>query len=131
MSIAFSVAEHIYNVISAKTLFATHYHAINKLSDYYKGIKNYNVAVKEIDSDVIFLRKIVEGGTDKSFGVEVAKLAGVPKIVLDRAKEIMSEFELEDKIVNKIERNFSSKNKDSKDFVKKQSSSVNLMRFSR
>ena len=87
--IAWAVAEHIYQSIGAKTLFATHYHVLNKMSEQYEGIKNFNIAVREKDGDVIFLRRIVEGGTDRSYGIEVAKLAGLPKAVLDRSREIM------------------------------------------
>ncbi|MCK5283945.1 MAG: DNA mismatch repair protein MutS, partial [Nanoarchaeota archaeon] len=105
VSIAWAVAEHIYQTIGAKTLFATHYHALNKMGEQYSGIRNFNIAVKEKDGDIIFLRKIVEGGTDKSYGVEVAKLAGLPKSVLERSREIMKIFEnddLSDKIDHRI-----------------------------
>ncbi|MFP4118361.1 MAG: DNA mismatch repair protein MutS [Candidatus Woesearchaeota archaeon] len=96
VSIAWSVAEYINNRIKAKTLFATHYHALNKLSTEYKEIKNYNIAVKEKDEDIIFLRKIVEGGTNKSYGIQVARLAGLPPEVVLRSKEIMRSLEKAD-----------------------------------
>jgi DNA mismatch repair protein MutS len=102
VSIAWSVAEYIYNNIKAKTLMATHYHIMNKLSENFERIKNYNVAVKESSGDVVFLHKIIEGGTDKSYGVHVAKLAGMPKDVVERAKAIQSKLEEEDEMVKKI-----------------------------
>ncbi|MGL4453650.1 MAG: DNA mismatch repair protein MutS [Sarcina sp.] len=94
LSIAWSVIEHISNKIGCKTLFATHYHELTKLEGIIKGVKNYSVSVKEIDDNIIFLRKIIEGGADQSYGIEVAKLAGIPQNVISRAKEIL--FGLED-----------------------------------
>jgi len=102
VSIAWSVAEHIYNKIKAKTLFATHYHVMNKLAGKFDKIKNYNIAVKEKEGDIIFLRKLIEGGTDQSYGVHVAKLAGLPFEVLERAREIQEVLEKDDDMVNKI-----------------------------
>lgn len=96
VSIAWSVAEYIINIIKAKTLFATHYHVLNKLAQEFKEIKNYNIAVKEKDDDIIFLRKIVEGGTNKSYGIQVARLAGLPNQVILRSKEIMRTLESSD-----------------------------------
>ena len=92
MSIAWAVAEYI-SKLKAKTLFATHYHELTKLEGILEGTKNYHVAVKERGEDVIFLRKILEGGTDESYGVHVAKLAGVPKDVSLRANEILKSLE--------------------------------------
>ena len=92
LSIAWSVAEYI-SKIKAKTLFATHYHELTKLDEKLEGVKNYHIAVKEHGEDVIFLRKILEGGTDESYGVHVAKLAGVPKDVTKRANEILKSLE--------------------------------------
>ncbi len=92
MSIAWAVAEYI-SKIKAKTLFATHYHELIKLEGTLEGTKNYHVAVKERGEDVIFLRKILEGGTDESYGVHVAKLAGVPKEVTSRANDILRGLE--------------------------------------
>lgn len=93
MSIARAVIEYIQDKIGAKTLFATHYHELTDLEQYNKKIKNYSVAVKERGSEVVFLRRIVPGGADKSYGIHVAKLAGLPKSVTKRAKEILSELE--------------------------------------
>ena len=89
LSIAWSVIEHISSTIGCKTLFATHYHELTKLEGIIKGVKNYSVSVKEIDDNIIFLRKIVEGGADQSYGIEVAKLAGIPHGVITRAKDIL------------------------------------------
>ena len=96
VSIAWSVGEYINSKIKAKTLFATHYHALNKLAQEYREIKNYNIAVKEKNEEIIFLRKIVEGGTNKSYGIQVARLAGLPNDVILRSKEIMRSFESSD-----------------------------------
>lgn len=92
LSIAWAVAEYIKS-IGAKTLFATHYHHLNDLAGLYPGIKNYRVAVKEDNERVIWLRKIMPGGTDRSYGIQVAKLAGLPDEVVERAKEILWELE--------------------------------------
>ena len=95
LSIAWAVAEYIAdkNKCGAKTLFATHYHELIELADKQDGIKNYSIAVKEKGEDIIFLRKIVEGGTDESYGIHVARLAGVPKNVTKRADEILRSLE--------------------------------------
>lgn len=95
LSIAWSVIEYISknNDLKCKTLFATHYHELTKLEGVIEGVKNYSVAVSEVDDNIIFLRKIVEGGADQSYGIEVAKLAGLPKEVINRAKEILSTLE--------------------------------------
>ena len=95
LSIAWSVIEYISknNNLKCNTLFATHYHELTKLEGKIPGVKNYSVAVKEIEDNIVFLRKIVEGGADQSYGIEVAKLAGLPKEVIDRAKEILNELE--------------------------------------
>ena len=97
LSIAWSVIEYICKNknLRCKTLFATHYHELTKLEEEIKGVKNYSVAVKEVDNNIIFLRKIIEGGADQSYGIEVAKLAGIPKEVIDRAKEILEKLERE------------------------------------
>ncbi len=102
VSIAWSTAEHIYGKIKAKTMFATHYHVLNKLESKFDKIKNYNVAVKEVSGEIVFLRKLVEGGTDQSHGVHVAKLAGMPAPVVERAREIQLVLEAEDEMVKKI-----------------------------
>ena len=95
VSIAWAVAEYISNKekCGAKTLFATHYHELISLEEKLEGVKNYSIAVKEKGEDVIFLRKIVKGGTDESYGVHVAKLAGVPQVVTKRANEILKSLE--------------------------------------
>ncbi|MBR5808872.1 MAG: DNA mismatch repair protein MutS [Clostridia bacterium] len=93
LSIAWAVSEHMANKIGAKTLFATHYHELTQLEDSIPGVKNYSVAVKKHGDDITFLRKIVRGGTDDSFGIEVSALAGVPKPVVARAKEILKQIE--------------------------------------
>lgn len=93
MSIARAVIEYIKERIKAKTLFATHYHELTELADYNKTIKNYSVAVKERGSDVVFLRRIIPGGADKSYGIHVAQLAGLPQKVIKRAQELLAELE--------------------------------------
>lgn len=93
LSIAWSVAEFLYDKIKARTLFATHYHELTKLAEDRKGVGNLNVAVREWNEQIIFLRKIIPGGADKSYGIQVARLAGLPKEVLDRAKEILAHLE--------------------------------------
>ena len=96
LSIAWAVLEYLTKKIRAKTMFSTHYHELTELEDKIDGIKNYKVTVKESGGSVIFLRKIVRGGTNKSFGIEVAKLAGVPNEVTVRAKEILARLEKND-----------------------------------
>ena len=93
MSIARAVMEYIHDKIKAKTLFATHYHQLIALEQELSGVKNYSVAVKERGRDIVFLRRIVPGGTDRSYGVHVARLAGLPKKVLDRAEEFLQEYD--------------------------------------
>jgi DNA mismatch repair protein MutS len=95
LSIAWAVAEHLHDhpSLRPKTLFATHYHELTELALTKERVKNYNVAVKEWGGEIIFLRKIVEGGTNRSYGIQVARLAGLPKKVIDRAKEILSNLE--------------------------------------
>ena len=101
LSIAWAVLEHIANPIlcGAKTLFATHYHELTELEGKLEGVVNYRITVKEIGDDVLFLRKIVRGSADKSFGIQVAKLAGLPESVIGRAKEILRELEQSDLLV--------------------------------
>ena len=95
MSIARAVMEYIHDKIKAKTLFATHYHQLIAMEQELSGVKNYSVAVKERGKDIVFLRRIVPGGTDRSYGVHVARLAGLPKKVLDRAEEFLQEYDSE------------------------------------
>lgn len=94
LSIAWAVVEHIANtkLLGAKTLFATHYHELTELEGTMDGVNNYCIAVKEKGDDIVFLRKIVKGGADKSYGIQVAKLAGVPEPVIERAKELVVEL---------------------------------------
>lgn len=94
LSIAWAVIEHISNskILGAKTLFATHYHELTELEGTISGVNNYCIAVKEQGDDIVFLRKIVKGGADKSYGIQVAKLAGVPEPVIARAKELVEEL---------------------------------------
>lgn len=98
LSIAWAVVEHISNpkLLGAKTLFATHYHELTELEGKLHNVTNYCIAVKEKGDDIVFLRKIVPGGADKSYGIQVAKLAGVPDSVIARAKEISSELSAHD-----------------------------------
>lgn len=94
LSIAWAVVEHISNtkLLGAKTLFATHYHELTELEGIMSGVNNYCIAVKEQGDDIVFLRKIIKGGADKSYGIQVAKLAGVPDSVISRAKELVEEL---------------------------------------
>ncbi len=98
LSIAWAVVEHISNpkLLGAKTLFATHYHELTELEGKLSNVNNYCIAVKEKDDDIIFLRKIVKGGADRSYGIQVAKLAGVPESIICRAKEIAEELSAND-----------------------------------
>ena len=93
LSIAWSVAEFLHDKIKARALFATHYHELTKLAEERSGACNFNVAVREWNDQIIFLRKIIPGGADKSYGIQVARLAGLPKEILDRAKDILSHLE--------------------------------------
>jgi DNA mismatch repair protein MutS len=107
LSIAWAVVEHISNpkLLGAKTLFATHYHELTELEGKLNNVNNYCVAVKEKGDDIVFLRKIVKGGADKSYGIQVAKLAGVPDSVIARAKEIVEELSAND--ITEVARNIS------------------------
>ena len=93
LSLAWSIVEHLHNQVGAKTLFATHYHELTELAGRLPRLRNFNVAVREWHDQIVFLRKIVEGGTDKSYGIQVARLAGVPRSILERAKEILRNLE--------------------------------------
>ena len=94
LSIAWSVAEHLHDTIKARTLFATHYHELTDLSRTREAVENYNVAVREWNDDIIFLRKILPGTADKSYGIQVARLAGLPPTIIERAKDILSHLEM-------------------------------------
>lgn len=104
LSIAWAVIEHISNkkLLGAKTLFATHYHELTELEGKMSNVNNYCIAVKEKGDDIVFLRKIIKGGADKSYGIQVAKLAGVPDMVIDRAKEIVAQL-VDNDILEKVQ----------------------------
>lgn len=93
ISLAWAVVEHLHNQVACRTLFATHYHELTELAHSFEQIENYNVAVREWNDDVVFLHKIVPGAADKSYGIHVARLAGVPRPVVDRAKAILADLE--------------------------------------
>ncbi len=93
LSLAWAITEHIANKLKCRTLFATHYHELTELAELFANLKNCNVAVREWMDEVVFLHKILPGGTDKSYGIHVAKLAGLPKNILERSKEILEELE--------------------------------------
>jgi DNA mismatch repair protein MutS len=95
MSIAWAVAEYLHDRFAkgVKTLFATHYHELTDLAASLERVKNYNIAVKEWNDNIIFLRKLVEGGTNRSYGIQVARLAGIPEVVIRRAKAILADVE--------------------------------------
>jgi DNA mismatch repair protein MutS len=93
LALAWAVTEHIAGTIKCRTLFATHYHELTELAELFTNVKNCNVAVREWMDEVVFLHKILPGGTDKSYGIHVAKLAGVPRSILERSKEILEELE--------------------------------------
>lgn len=115
LSIAWSVIEYISNKITAKTLFSTHYHELTELEGLLDGVKNFKVSVKEFNNSIIFLRKIVRGGASRSFGIEVASLAGLPGEVLSRAREILHILEENDlsrdnKLTSTLDTNYATKN---------------------
>jgi DNA mismatch repair protein MutS len=95
LSIAWAVAEHLHDLNGAgtRTLFATHYHELTELENQLNRVKNYNIAVKEWNDEIIFLRKLVEGGTNRSYGIQVARLAGIPESVIRRSKKILAQIE--------------------------------------
>ena len=99
ISIAWAIVEYIHEHPKAKarTLFATHYHELNEMEKSFKRIKNYNVSVKEIDNKVIFLRKLERGGSEHSFGIHVAKMAGMPKSIVKRANDILRQLETDNR----------------------------------
>lgn len=103
LSIAWSVAEHLHDEIGARTLFATHYHELTELSQSREGVQNYNVAVREWNDQIIFLRKIVPGSADKSYGIQVARLAGLPPEIIGRAREILEQLEAENHVPTHVQ----------------------------
>jgi DNA mismatch repair protein MutS len=119
VSIAWALTEYIYEHLKARTLFATHYHELAELALLFPGIKNYNIAVREWEDEIIFLRKIIEGGADKSYGIHVARLAGMPKEVIQRSKVILANLEAETLDINGKPK-FASINKNKKEFKQKQ-----------
>jgi DNA mismatch repair protein MutS len=127
VSLAWAIAEHIHNAIGAKTLFATHYHQLNKLEEKFPGIKNYHITVKDVDDKIVFLRKIERGGTDKSYGIHVAKLAGVPHDVIERSKSIMSMLEMEDEIGARLHNGLKKEKKTKKEAQENQEFQKSLL----
>jgi DNA mismatch repair protein MutS len=95
ISIAWSVSEHLHDVVGCKTVFATHYHELTQLSDSLVAVRNYNVQVREVGDQVLFLHRLQPGGADRSYGIEVGRLAGLPPTVLKRAKELLRHLEAE------------------------------------
>jgi DNA mismatch repair protein MutS len=93
LSIAWAVVEHLQRHTKARTLFATHYHELTELADLLAGVKNVHVSVKETPNEIVFLRKVEPGSADKSYGIEVARLAGLPKSVIERAREVLKKHE--------------------------------------
>ena len=93
ISIAWAIVEYLHEKVTPRTLFATHYHELNEMARHFSRIKNFNVSVMETDDKVIFLRKLVEGGSEHSFGIHVAEIAGMPKQITDRAAEILLQLE--------------------------------------
>jgi DNA mismatch repair protein MutS len=93
VSIAWAVTEHIHEQIGAKTVFATHYHEMTQLADRLSGVKNMNVSVREVGDQIVFLRRLVDGGADRSYGIHVARLAGMPAAIVERARELLAELE--------------------------------------
>jgi DNA mismatch repair protein MutS len=116
LSIAWAVVEYITQKIKAKTLFATHYHELTELEHKMQGVKNYCVAVKKRGDDITFLRRIIEGGADDSYGIEVAKLAGVPNTVIKRAQEIVKDLESGDIVYQKQAKEIQIINTDEQSF---------------
>ena len=93
VSIAWAVTEYIHEEIGAKTIFATHYHELTQLGDLLDGVKNMNVSVREVGDEIVFLRRLAEGGADRSYGIQVARLAGLPHRIVERARELLAELE--------------------------------------
>lgn len=103
LSIAWSVAEHLHDNIGARTLFATHYHELTELAQSRAGVQNYNVAVREWNDQIIFLRKILPGSADKSYGIQVARLAGLPPDIIARAREILDQLEADNHVPTRVQ----------------------------
>lgn len=138
LSIAWAVVEYICTneSLKCKTLFATHYHEIIQLENMIKGVKNYSIKVKKLDNDIIFLRKIVAGGADESYGIDVARLAGVPEEVINRANEILKQIEKEklslpsknhDSILNEYENEYKSESNNEQNLVLDEIRNIDIM----
>jgi DNA mismatch repair protein MutS len=93
LSVATATTEHLHDRVGAKTIFATHYHELTRLSERLAGVVNFNVAVRECGEEIVFLRRLLPGGADRSYGVEVARLAGLPREVVERARQVLAELE--------------------------------------
>ena len=94
VSLAWAITEHLHNQVGCRALFATHYHELAQLAAKLPGLRNYNVVVREWQDEIVFLHKIAPGSADKSYGIHVARLAGVPEEVLERAREVLTELEM-------------------------------------
>ncbi len=124
LSIAWSVIEYISKNLTAKTLFSTHYHELTELEGLLEGVKNYKISVKEFNNSIIFLRKIVRGGASRSFGIEVASLAGLPEDVLSRARDILhileeNDLSKENKLTSSLDNNYAAKSEQNNKNIKK------------
>ena len=117
VAIAWAIAEHIYSRLKARTLFATHYHVMNKMAEQLPNVTNYNIAVKEENGSIVFLRKLLLGGTDKSYGIHVAKIAGMPNELIIRANEIQQKLIEEDEMLRKVNAKMHTEQKRLKDMV--------------
>jgi DNA mismatch repair protein MutS len=93
LAIAWAVAEHLAQTLQSRTIFATHYHELNELASLIPSVANYQVTVKEMPEEIIFLHQVHPGGADKSYGIEAGRLAGLPGVVIDRARQVMGEIE--------------------------------------
>lgn len=141
LSIAWAVVEYIASSVGAKTLFATHYHELTELEGKLDGVNNYCIAIKEVGDDIVFLRKIVKGGADKSYGIQVAKLAGVPENVLKRAADIAKELshndlaqkarKIEPDIISNNSTNQNSKRRNSKAVKESEEEQLSLFTYTR
>jgi len=102
LALAWAIVEHVHGDLRARTLFATHYHQLTELAGRLEGVHNLNVAVREWQDEIVFLHKIVEGGTDRSYGIQVARLAGVPQALVDRAKQILRDLERDEDLAPRV-----------------------------
>ena len=108
LAIAWAITEYIYNHLKSLTLFATHYHELTQLAEIYPGIKNYSVEVREWGEEILFLHRIKEGSADKSYGIYVARLAGIPKKVIDQSKKILENLERHEMLPGELTANTSA-----------------------